>query len=260
MHSLKCERLSFRAENADFIQGFTSLRNPLLADKLLSDGFDEDESEALKYYIVKNKNNEVLFFFSLKCGQLHEPYLKTDQQSLFDEFARFINGRAISPEVDAEEKMQAWKIQEKLRNGNGLSKFDLEYFDGRSELIDRLIKICNLDEKHVLSTYAGVELVHFCANDSKRSAWPLEEKLGISVFWYSIVPIILRVMEFVGCSYIFLFAADTTEDETLIKYYKQLGFEDARDKVSVFPSYDEFCRFMFKGTKHLKKERDAFLA
>ena len=135
----------------------------------------------------------------------------------------------------------------------------MDFFQGKSELVDKMIRECNLDQKHVLSTAAGVEIVHFCANDDKRAAWALQEKLGISVFWFFMVPIILNVKELVGCSHVFLFAADITEDETLVKYYKQLGFKDTKDKVSVYPSYDEFCHFMFRETKDLAAERQAFL-
>lgn len=259
MESLKCERLSKNDKNSDYIEGFFARRNARIPEKLLDVGFDEDSSGTNNYYIVKNKNNEVLFFFSLKCGQLHEPYLKDDQQRLFDQFAIFINGKASEANADEDEKKQAQKIQEKLRSGNGLTKSDVDFFQGKSSLVDKMILECNLDQKHVLSTAAGVELVHFCANDDKRDAWTLTEKLGISVFWYFIVPIILEVRELVGCSHVFLFAADITEDETLVKYYKQLGFEDKKSKMSVYPSYDEFCRFMFRETKDLAIERQAFL-
>lgn len=259
MKTLHCERLSKDDKNSDYIEGFFSKRNAQIPNKLLEDGFDEDSSGINNYYIVKNDNNEVLFFFSIKCGQLHEPYLKGEQERLFERFARFISGKASEANADEEEKSQAKKIQEKLRSGNGLAKSDLDFFQGKSEFVDRIIQACNLDQKHVLSTAAGIEMVHFCANDNMRAAWTLPEKLGISVFWYFIVPIILDVRELVGCSHIFLFAADITEDETLVKYYKQLGFEDTKTKVSVYPSYDEFCRFMFRETKDLAKEREAFL-
>lgn len=259
MESLHCERLSNNEKNSDYIEGFFAKRNASIPEKLLEVGFDEDSSGANNYYIVKNNSNEVLFFFSLKCGQLHEPYLKKDQQRLFDQFAIFINEKASEANADVNEKKQAQKIQEKLRSGNGLTKSDVDFFQGKSELVGKMIQVCNLDQKHVLSTAAGVELVHFCANDDKRAAWTLPEKLGISVFWYFIVPIILEVKELIGCSHVFLFAADITEDETLVKYYKQLGFVDTKDKVSVYPSYDEFCRFMFRETKDLAIQRQAFL-
>lgn len=259
MGALHCERLSNNDKNCDYIEGFFAKRNARIPEKLLEDGFDEDSAGINNYYIVKNEDNEVLFFFSIKCGQLHEPYLKKEQEQLFNRFARFISGKASDANADEVEKVQAQKIQEKLRSGNGLSKSDVDFFRGNSELVDKIIQVCNLDQKHVLSTAAGVELVHFCANEDKRDAWTLPEKLGISVFWYFIVPIILDVKELVGCSYVFLFAADITEDETLVKYYKQLGFEDTKDKVSVYPSYDEFCRFMYRETKDLAVERQAFL-
>lgn len=259
MKSLHCERLSKNDKNCDYIEGFFSTKNSSIPEKLLSDGYDEDTSGINSYYIVKNDNNEVLFFFSLKCGQLHEPYLKREQQDLFDRFARFINGRASEINTDKDEKKQAQKIQEKLRSGNGLTKSDVEFFQGKSELVDDVIHVCNLDQKHVLSTSGGIELVHFCANEDKRSVWPLPEKLGISVFWYFIVPIILDVRELIGCTHVFLFAADVTEDETLVKYYKQIGFEDTRTKVSVYPSYDEFCRFMYREIRSLTVERESFL-
>lgn len=54
----------------------------------------------------------------------------------------------------------------------------------------------------------------------------LPQNLGTTVFWYFIVPKILEMLKIVGCEYVFLFAADLTPYEELIRYYSdQLKFE-----------------------------------
>ena len=118
--------------------------------------------------------------------------------------------------------------------------------------------------KKVGETYAGIEIVQFCANDDKecRKLWSdfgFDQKLGVTVFWHFIVPITLDTMKLVGCHYLFLFAADLSEDEELINYYRNnLKFEDSLGKGTAIPLYDDMCKFMYQETKGLKEKQAEF--
>ena len=104
---------------------------------------------------------------------------------------------------------------------------------------EELLKIFGENNKNVGTTFAGVEIVHFCANEAYRDFWyqtGIHQKLGTVVFWQFIVPKILDLMEIVGCEYLFLFAADLSEDADLVNYYvDNLEFIDASEHSAATP-------------------------
>lgn len=111
-------------------------------------------------------------------------------------------------------------------------------------------------------TYAGVELVHFCTNECCRGIW---KKLGFShsmgevIFWDKIVPKLFDVQEIVGCEYAFLFAADLSEDGTLINYYNvSLKFKNDAVVGTNKPRYDFACAFMWQKLSSLKENRELY--
>lgn len=115
---------------------------------------------------------------------------------------------------------------------------------------------------HVGSTFSGIELVHFCTNENTCSFWEeLKEgqKLGVVVFWKFVVDVVLEAMKHIGCQYLFLFAADKSEDEELVAYYRdRLSFKEAIDMATAKPIYDLTCKFMYQETCSLESERDYF--
>lgn len=84
--------------------------------------------------------------------------------------------------------------------------------------------------------------------------------MGAYIFWMFLVPIVQDLMKLVGCEYLFLFAADLTEDEELIKYYQTLGFELADEHCAAIPVYDFTCKFMSLKTYALEENRAKFVA
>ena len=81
---------------------------------------------------------------------------------------------------------------------------------------------------------------------------------GAIVFWHFLVPKVLEVRKHIGCHYLFLFAADTSEDESLIRYYKSLRFTDAGEHGAVIPLYDWTCRFMYQEISSLEDGQRSF--
>lgn len=65
IRSLRCERLASNEENLRLIDSFYSTRNNNVADALLNEAYQEDESGVVAYYVVKDSDANVLFFFSL---------------------------------------------------------------------------------------------------------------------------------------------------------------------------------------------------
>ena len=67
------------------------------------------------------------------------------------------------------------------------------------------------------------------------------------------------LMEIVGCEYLFLFAADLSEDADLVNYYvDNLEFIDASEHSAATPMYDFACRFLCQETSTLQERRTSF--
>ena len=80
--------------------------------------------------------------------------------------------------------------------------------------------------------------------------------MGEVIFWDKIVPKFFEVQEIVGCEYVFLFAADLSEDRTLINYYNVcLKFEIDEEVGTNKPYYDFACAFMCQKLNFLKKNQ-----
>lgn len=87
----------------------------------------------------------------------------------------------------------------------------------------------------------------------------LPQPLGVVVFWNFIVPRICEVQNVVGCKYAFLFAADLSEDGSLINYYQTaLHFEAPEDIGTSKPFYDFTCKFMCQTVNHLLQAQKDF--
>ena len=114
----------------------------------------------------------------------------------------------------------------------------------------------------VSKTYPGIELVHFCTNDNAKAVWKsygLGHSLGEVVFWKKIVPKFFEVQNIVGCEYAFLFAADLSEDRTLINYYDViLKFEIDPDVGTNKPFYDFTCAFMCQKLSVMKENQESY--
>lgn len=79
------------------------------------------------------------------------------------------------------------------------------------------------------------------------------------MFWQFIVPKILDLMEIVGCEYLFLFAADLSEDADLVNYYvDNLEFIDASEHSAATPMYDLPVAFV-SGNKYITRAKNQFL-
>ena len=79
------------------------------------------------------------------------------------------------------------------------------------------------------------------------------------MFWKFIVPIIFKIQSLIGCQYLFLFAADMSEDNNLINYYNvALKFEQPEHIGTNKPKYDFCCRFMCQEINTLKTNQEEY--
>lgn len=271
LNSFKCERLSENAENAELIKSFTNARGVSLVSYFKKLGKQEDEEGKTTYYVIKDCDNNVFMFFSLKCGALFDPLL--DENEVKQDFQRLVVLLQAIENADGShdsaDKVSA--LLNKYQVGDRISAENLFFLIWRkaSKKRDFLKSLFGDKEKEknekifrVQNTHSGVELVHFCTNDSMKDEWRalgLNHPMGETLFWQFIAPKFFEVQKIAGCEYAFLFAADLSEDGSLVNYYDvSLKFQQRQDMGTNKPFYDFCCEFMCQTINQMKISRKEF--
>lgn len=264
LDSLICERLSSNSDNLRAIEGFRCCRNEGLEIALQGDAYQDDEKGNIAYYLVKDSDGNILFYFSLKCGLLYD---KIEEEARLHDIKRlyeYLISIKDDPSFSQDDKQVVNSILENIRTRKGLVKEDLQKISRtkKNHILEGWEKESADNLKRVGNTFASIEIVHFCANDACRSLWDefqFDQKLGVVVFWHFIVPKICEARKIVGCQYLFLFAADSTPDAFLVNYYKtNLGFKDATEHGTAIPLYDYACKFMHQEIADIEIRRKYF--
>ena len=77
--------------------------------------------------------------------------------------------------------------------------------------------------------------------------------------WLIIVEKVLEAMQFIGVQYLFLFAADLSDNDSLIGFYMdRLDFIRDDERATIKPIYDLTCEFMYQEVNDLEKRRQLF--
>ena len=79
LDNFSCERLAGNLENIRIVENFYYSRNPQLGQNLKDKAYEEDENNTTAYYVIKDKEGSVVFYFSLKCGMLYDKIVEADQ-------------------------------------------------------------------------------------------------------------------------------------------------------------------------------------
>ena len=269
LDSLTCERLTFDPQNQEYIKSFRSKKGDLLVKYLLNRGWQEDTEGSLAFYVIKNQDNVVLFFFSLKCGSLFDPLNEDEIEARIEGCKQLLE--IIRSSSTGDDREETLAMLEQLRSGSGLPLDQLESRLRRSIKYDtkKLEQIGGDKEQErnakivrVGVTHPGVELVHFCANDSARYLWMrsgMTRSMGEVLFWHFIAPIICNVQTIIGCQYAYLFAADLSQDGSLVNYYQiSLNFDQPDDIGTSKPLYDFCCEFMCQKIKDIQTYRTEY--
>lgn len=262
LDSFSIERLSDSEENFHLVSDFQNSRSDSLTNKIQSEAFEEDELGIVAFYVIKNKDGKIVFYFSLKCGQLYDKLYEKDHVHLIQNLLEYFD-QIEQEETTSESDLDLIEeIRESVRSRKGILKSDLNKIQKKdNKAVKDLEKAFTGNMQRVGQTFAGIEIVQFCLNDKyskdlkKLDFFP---SFGAIVFWHFLVPKVLEVRKYIGCHYLFLFAADTSEDESLIRYYKTLRFTDAGEHGAVIPLYDWTCRFMYQEISSLEEGQRSF--
>lgn len=255
----KCERLSTNAENKKLIQGFKSQRGKSLVNYLKKKAWQEDSNGELAFYIIKNADGKPCLFFSLKCGAMYEPFDEKGIQEYIEAVQEIKDG--IQKPEDIVSKALELEIQPAelyfiLTSifPRKMKKMSLKKKDEKDDANESIVRVNR--------NLPGIELVHFCSDDVEKEKWDkdaMQHSMGETLFWFYIVPKIEETLKLVGCQYVFLFAADSTIDGSLMNYYDvTLKFFSEKKYGTSKPVYDFGCFFMHQKVEELLANRDAF--
>ena len=76
LKTLRCERLSDNEKNFRLIDDFENHRNDNIADSFRNEAYRQDEERRVAYYVVKDKENRILFFSHSNAERCSTVFLK----------------------------------------------------------------------------------------------------------------------------------------------------------------------------------------
>ena len=126
LDSLKCERLSSNPDNLYLVESFTNRRNESLEHTLKNEAMEEDEEGSVAYYLIKDSDDNILFFFSLKSGSLYDSHFDTSVIKLIKKLNDVVQAHLADAEMSEKERETLQNIQEKIRSHKGITKRDID--------------------------------------------------------------------------------------------------------------------------------------
>ncbi len=251
LNSFSCVRLSSRDELINLVSDFRNIQNENLVDYLKGDAFQDDNEGKVACYVIMDCDNEILCYFSLKCGNLY---------SEFEELKLFEKHKVLKIELKALSNQQPSDVVNDL-----IKKVSIEIEEARRNIIKQLGNFDSLPtHKQVAKCFPGIELTHFCVNESYRRKWEnynlgAKNRMGATMFWHHIARIVEMISNHIGCEYLYLFAADTTSDLHLVNHYKNImNMRDDYNVLALQPIYDFRCTFLCTSVRDLIINRKDF--
>ncbi len=282
----KVDFLTSDKANITKIQAFHSCKSGTgLESYLKENAWNEDQQGITKVYLIKDVETEdIVFFFALSAGLLYKEIgaddskLSAVEKDIVDCCVKAIlegNNTFTTDDVFSWYEGEAID-KEKLQN----------LIDARTDIKmaareDPEKSVNPVNVKQVSETFLGIVLTHFCKNADYSFSERLVFPIGFYAFWEIIVKEVLHIASLLGCRYLYLFAADNTEQtpasttvtyseywdegETdaipvykLVEYYKnELKFEDVQDITILKPYYDFPCFSLIQEIDKLPMHREA---
>lgn len=261
------ERLTAKAENKDLIKNFKAPEKGIkLGEYLHEKAWTDDMEGETKVYLIKNDEDFLVAFFSIKCGLLYDSH---EYEKLKGDELEFVNLVVEQYEMNLPDKGDIIKAyydcydQITDERKDKLMEIAFQRYDDSEEV--RTSKDGS-SIKRVHETFSAIEIAHFCKNECYE--YNIDDMLGVSLgsglFWGKIIPKIKEVINIVGCKYLYLFAADNSDYEkvrSLVRYYKDdFKFDEIQDLMIIKPDYDRKCQAMVQDVLEIERDGIAFWA
>ncbi|MBR1559807.1 MAG: hypothetical protein IJ646_06170 [Clostridia bacterium] len=261
-----CEALTSSPENQAETQGFLcSIRGNRLEEYFKKRAWKDDLDGETRVYIIREPGTrQIVLFFSIRCSLAFTTYPMDDEyKNLSSAESDYVNMLVML--------LQEGALEDYYKNVEGGKAF---YSSDRLALLLKIVEhrrtIKNevnaaKDSRNVMNvfeSYSAIEIRHFCRDDRFKVPDEIRYPVGFGLFRQKIIPIIEEVSKKIGCEYLYLFAADRSdngEDQKLISYYKEaLCFYDLEDEgvVILKPDYDFHCKGLLQKISQLSFSRD----
>ena len=258
--SFICEVLTSSPHTEEELQDFScKIRQNTLEGYFKTKAWKDDLYGENRIYVIREtENKRIVFFFSLKCGILFTTYeLDDDYRALPDGEKIYVNMLIDARRGHGDEGFYAL-----LDTGKAVFPESIARLQNIAE--HRLNKKNELNEVNdvrsvmkVHECYSAIEIQHLCRSDTFKMNDDVAYPLGFGLFWQKIIPIILKVAQQIGCEYLYLFAADRSDnpdDKKLVSYYKDaLRFREVDDEgvIVLKPGYDDNCIGLLQSVSNL---------
>ncbi len=252
------ELLTSNADNLQEIEHFSATENGKNLELYLKNkAWDADSEGETKVYLVKDEEDSIALFFSVKCGLLYKKYqydeLDEDKQMFVDMLLDAMRQKDNDTLANYYESgMYTYSEMDNLFN-IAHRRMELKLEEGQLQDGGYTLK--------VEECYPAIEIQHFCRNSGYSDNEYMDVPLGFGIFWEKIVPLICEIAGRIGCKYLYLFAADRTSDKEirkLVQYYKnELKFSNVEDMMIIKPYYDNNCLGLVQKISELKSNREA---
>lgn len=230
----------------------------LLDEFRKTESITHDQNNHVNSYIVENNDGEIIAYFSLRCGELFD---NTDINKMIIGSNAFIAAKQYGKGVRTAEIMKSMMEATNM----GLDPKEWKDFHGKKvNYIKELKKEPIKELNRVLNVHSAIELKFFGITQAGRNYWkslgmPQNIRLGETVFWMKILPLVEKIQKYVGCKFLYLFAADQDADGSLVNYYKSNLHFDNSPSISVNkPKYDYQCIFLYKEINELLILKEEF--
>lgn len=108
LDSFSCERLAGKPETMRIVEDFYNSRNPQLEQNLKDKAYKEDENNTTAYYVIKDEEGIVVFYFSLKCGMLYDKIVEADQYQQLQKVCNLLEKKIMDKSI-SEDKKEGFK-------------------------------------------------------------------------------------------------------------------------------------------------------
>lgn len=256
-----CEQLIENDENKELVKSFECAVNLELEKHIKKFAWKQDLLNQKKHYVVKDKYGNIIFYFSLRCGSLFERIQESDIKI----YSRMTE---LDEAYEKKDYAKMQRISQEIGVDVNYVVLRLDRLNEKADSYNREMSATSESEipYRVWQSMSSVEMVEFCANSALKGDWEKQEfplSLGAAVFWFLVIPIIESIQSLAGCEFVYLFAADVSEDLTLCSYYSNdLGFRYIDELTVLKPFYDFSCQPMYLDVKHVKEliiERISYL-
>lgn len=308
--NLIVESLRKSDNNKEDIKQFSQSKGgSAIVEYLKGEAWDKDASNDTKVFLVRDRNTrEIAYYYALNCGILYKDLDTTVMTSVEKECVeRLIKALRRVEHVRGSSDTEEEFAYNELSNAYGAmderiidpdrATFLTLHAQEQAEIKDQREESVRKTEdsqfvKNVQETYPAIDIKFLCKNENYVPNIQLSFKLGVYVFWEIIVPHILRISEAVGCKYVYLFAADTSEGDQidvennvpimyskdydmdeepakeatiskkqtpkkLVLYYmSSLKFRPVSDFIILKPYFERSCYTLFQDVASLTYNRD----